>query len=453
MITHERWQRIKEIFHAAQERTPAERTSFLKEVCGDDASIREEVEALLTADAGNDDFLSSPAYEFAAGLLASEATEFSAGQKVGPYEILCPLGAGGMGQIYLAHDAKLGRKIALKLISREFATDARRVLRFEQEARAASALNHPNVCVIHEIGITDSGRHFIAMEYIQGITLRDQLARGTYKPLEALHVIIQVGAALASAHAVGIVHRDIKPENIMLRPDGYVKVVDFGLAKLTELLTEQGQPGEADTKVRTEPRTLMGTVKYMSPEQLREASVDDRTDIWSLGIVLYEMLAGTTPFEAPSRNDSIALILGQQAPELLLPGDIPIQFQEIVSKALEKDCTKRYQTITKLTADLNSLKRELERDADSFLIAVPGIQPSLVSYSDTGRGVRRKTNDGGGSAIFNRLKSQALSTADSLFSEIRTHKAAALFAGVTSVLALLVFLPAATRWVNGIVNP
>ena len=453
MITHERWQRIKEIFHAAQERTPAERTSFLKEVCGDDASIREEVEALLTADAGNDDFLSSPAYEFAAGLLASEATEFSAGQKVGPYEILCSLGAGGMGQIYLAHDAKLGRKIALKLISREFATDARRVLRFEQEARAASALNHPNVCVIHEIGITDSGRHFIAMEYIQGITLRDQLARGTYKPLEALQVIIQVGAALASAHAVGIVHRDIKPENIMLRPDGYVKVVDFGLAKLTELLTEQGQPGEADTKVRTEPRTLMGTVKYMSPEQLREASVDDRTDIWSLGIVLYEMLAGTTPFEAPSRNDSIALILGQQPPELLLPGDIPIQFQEIVSKALEKDCTKRYQTITKLTADLNSLKRELERDADSFLIAVPGIQPSLVSYSDTGRGVRRRTNDGGGSAIFNRLKSQALSTADSLFSEIRTHKAAALFAGVTSVLALLFFLPAATRRLNGIMNP
>ena len=203
----------------------------------------------------------------------------------------------------------LGRKIALKLISREFATDPRRVQRFEQEARAASALNHPNVCVIHDVDITETGRHFIAMEYIQGITLRDQLARGTFKPLEALQVTLQIGAALASAHAIGIVHRDIKPENIMLRPDGYIKVVDFGLAKLTEVLPEQRKLGEANTQVLTEPRMLMGTVKYMSPEQLREDTIDERTDIWSLGIVLYEMLTGSTPFEARSRNDSIALIL------------------------------------------------------------------------------------------------------------------------------------------------
>ena len=203
-----------------------------------------------------------------------------------------------MGQIYLAHDAQLGRKIALKLISREFATDPGRVRRFEQEARAASALNHPNVCVIHEIGITDNGRHFIAMEYIQGLTLRDQLARGPIKPLEALQIAIQVGAALASAHAVGIIHRDIKPENIMLRPDGYVKVVDFGLAKLTEVLPEQRRIGEAETRVRTEPRTLMGTIKYMSPEQLREGSLDERTDIWSLGVVLYEMLTGVHAFRS-----------------------------------------------------------------------------------------------------------------------------------------------------------
>jgi len=203
MITHDRWQRIKAIFNSAQDRPPAERTDFLNEVCRDDPSVREEVEALLTADAGNDDFLSSPAYEFAAGMLADEPSEFLAGQKIGRFEILCSLGAGGMGQIYLAHDGNLGRKIALKLIAREFATDTRRVHRFEQEARAASALNHPNVCVIHDIGRTETGRHFIAMEYIQGITLRDQLARGTFKPLEALQVTLQVGAALASAHAIG----------------------------------------------------------------------------------------------------------------------------------------------------------------------------------------------------------------------------------------------------------
>src|ERR1044072_6760539 len=248
MITHDRWQRIKEIFISAQGRPPAERSDYLNEVCQNDPSVREEVEALLAADADNDDFLSSPAYEFVEGMLADEPSEFLAGQKIGRFEIKCSLGAGGMGQIYLAHDEKLDRKIALKLIPREFATDPHRVHRFEQEARAASALNHPNVCVIHDVGKTETGRHFIAMEHIQGITLRDQLARGTFKPLEALQVTLQVGAALASAHAIGIVHRDIKPENIMLRPDGYIKVVDFGLAKLTEVLPEQES---ANTQVRT----------------------------------------------------------------------------------------------------------------------------------------------------------------------------------------------------------
>ena len=440
MITHDRWQRIKAIFNSAQDRPPAERTDFLNEVCRDDPSVREEVEALLTADAGNDDFLSSPAYEFAAGMLADEPSEFLAGQKIGRFEILCSLGAGGMGQIYLAHDGNLGRKIALKLIAREFATDTRRVHRFEQEARAASALNHPNVCVIHDVGRTETGRHFIAMEYIQGITLRDQLARGTFKPLEALQVTLQAGAALASAHAIGIVHRDVKPENIMLRPDGYIKVVDFGLAKLTEALPEQRQSGNDNTQVLTEPRTLMGTVKYMSPEQLREGPVDERTDIWSLGIVLYEMLTGTTPFEARSRNDSVALILANEPAQLVFPNTVPLKLREIVKKALEKDGDKRYQTVLKLTADLTSLKKELEHSADGYSAILPVMQPSPVPY--------------GGSRIFTRLKSQALSTADSLFAEIRAHKTAtAIFAGASGVLAFLLFLPAAARWVNGVVDP
>ena len=449
MITHDRWQRIKEIFHSAQDRTPAERPDFLDEVCGDDASMREEVEALLTADAGNENFLTSPAFEFAAGMLASEAAEFTTGQHVGRYEILCSLGAGGMGQIYLARDAQLGRNIALKLISQEFATDPRRVLRFEQEARAASALNHPNVCVIHEIGITDNGRHFIAMEFIQGTTLRDQLARGPLKLPEALQIAIQVGAALASAHAVGIVHRDIKPENIMVRPDGYVKVVDFGLAKLTEVLPEQLRSGEAQTIVQTEPRTLMGTVKYMSPEQLREAPVDERTDIWSLGVVLYEMLNGATPFEARARNDSVASILKPEPAQLTFPEEVPVRYQEIVKKALEKDCDQRYQTTARLISDLSSFKRELERNAESNSVpemqSPPLLYPPVGSEQDT-----RKIH--AGSAIFTRLKSQAILTADSLISEIRTHRKAALFAGTSSVLFLLLFLPSVARWV-GIVNP
>lgn len=448
MITHDRWQRIKEIFHSAQGRTSAERSAFLTEVCGDDVSMREEVEALLTADADNDDFLISPAYEFAADLIAGETHEFVAGQKVGRYEILCSLGAGGMGQIYLAHDAQLNRKIALKLISREFATDPGRVRRFEQEARAVSALNHPNVCVIHDIGITENGRHFIAMEYIQGLTLRDRLVRGPIKPLEALHVAIQVGAALASAHAVGIIHRDIKPENIMIRPDGYVKVVDFGLAKLTEVLPLERRIGEDKTIVRTEPRTLMGTIKYMSPEQLREGSLDERTDIWSLGIVLYEMLTGVTPFDASSRNDSIALILGSQATEVLLSVELPLRLREIVKKTLEKDCDERYQTVTKLTSDLTTLKREWERNSESFIESVPGVQSS-VHYGV----LEHDSAHRNGSAMFTRLKSQAMLTADSLFTEIKTHKAAALFAGASGVLALLFVLPGLVSRFNGFLNP
>ena len=449
MITHDRWQRIKEIFQSAQERTPAERFDFLNEVCGGDQSLRDEVEALLTADDTNEDFLSAPAYEFAAGMLSDEAAEFSAGQKVGRYTILCPLGAGGMGQIYLADDTQLGRKIALKLIAREFATDPRRVLRFEQEARAASALNHPNVCVIHDIGVTGNNRHFIAMEYIQGVTLRDKLAHDVMTPLEALQIAGQVAAALAVAHAAGIVHRDIKPENIMLRPDGYVKVLDFGLAKLTEMLPEEPLGVDttvsninASTKVRTEAGTLMGTVKYMSPEQLREGEVDERTDIWSLGVVLYEMLTRTTPFETKTPNGTIALIAGPQSAELSLSPELPVAYRDLIRKTLEKDRAKRYQSITRLAADLNTLQKELEREFESGLV-----KPPLPSYPAALDG--QKTRDlFANSAFLTRMRSQALSTAEFIISEIRTHKTAALFTGATSVLVLLILIPTASRFTN-----
>lgn len=439
MITHERWQRIKEIFQSAQELGPTERADFLNKACAGDESIRAEVEAWLTADASNEDFLSAPAYQFAAGILADVESEFSAGNKVGRYTILCPLGAGGMGQIYLAEDAQLGRKIALKLISPEFATNPRRVHRFEQEARAASALNHPNVCVIHEIAVTDSGRHFIAMEYIQGITLREQLARGPLSVFETLNVAIQAATALSSAHATGIVHRDIKPENIMLRPDGYVKVLDFGLAKLTEILPEQ-QPRlhEVSTGVLTEAGTLMGTVKYMSPEQLRKTHVDERTDIWSLGIVIYEMLTGITPFEAESSNQMIDLILEARPVPLVLPAEVPTRLQEIVAKAVEKDRNSRYQTITKLASDLKTLQMELHRQAEGDPDLSNKTLPLLPSYSGDNEQKTRKIE--AESAILDRLKSQAISTADFLFTEIRSHKAA-FFTGATGVLALLLLLP------------
>ena len=436
MITHDRWPRIKEIFHSALDHAPAERSVFLNRVCGNDAALREEVEALLIADAETENFLTQPAYEFAAGMLADEPSEFAPGQEVGQYQIECFLSSGGMGQIYEAQDTKLGRKIALKFISPEYAKDPHRVQRFEQEARAASALNHPNVCVIHDIGVTDTGRHFIAMEFIVGPTLRDELAQRTFRPLEALNIIIQVGDALASAHAKGIVHRDIKPENIMLRPDGYVKVVDFGLAKLTELLPERRHTGEPETKINTESHMIMGTVRYMSPEQLREAPVDERTDIWSLGVVLYEMLIGVTPFKARAPNESISLILSSQ-PQL--HEEMPVQLREIIKKALEKDCTQRYQTITEFTADLRRLKRELEMNAEADFL--PFGESQFSSDLDHRKEELPKT----GSEIFNRFKSQAILTADTLFTEIGTPRGAAIFLSLT---ALLFLVPLAISWIN-----
>ena len=441
MITHDSWKRIKEIFLSAQELDPAARSDFLDEACGDDPSIREEVEALLTADAGNDDFLSAPAYEHIAPIIAREENEFLSGQKIGRYTILCPLGSGGMGQIYLAKDPELDRNIALKLISPQFAHDSRRVHRFEQEARAASALNHPNICVIHEISKTESGRHYIAMEHIQGSTLREQLARGPFSVPKAMNVAAQVATALATAHASGIVHRDIKPENIMLRPDGYVKILDFGLAKLIDFVPDRTRLSQIPTTVHTETGTLMGTVKYMSPEQLRETKVDERADIWSLGIVLYEMLTGGTPFEAPTSSALVDAIVAPQQTPLQFPEGIPTQLQEIITKALEKDRELRYQTVTMFATDLKALQNRLQRESDSEfdLFTVPAAEHPTRKIPTSG--------------IFTRLKSQAISSTESIFSGIRSHKRAAIFAGATGILAVLLFVPTVVRFVRGVVNP
>ncbi len=438
MITHESWKRIKEIFQSAQELSPAERPEFLDRACGNDKSLREEVEALLTADASNDDFLSVPAYEFAAEIIAGEETEFSAGQKVGRYTILCPLGAGGMGQIYLAEDSQLSRRIALKLISPQFANDSRRVERFEQEARAASALNHPNICVIHDLGKTEHGRNFIAMEYIQGVTLRDKVLRGPLTVRQALNLALQVADALSATHATHIVHRDIKPENIMVRPDGYVKVLDFGLAKLTEVFP---QGDGAPANVHSEMGMLMGTVKYMSPEQLRDTRVDERTDIWSLGVVLYEMLTGVTPFEAKSSNDTVAAILNSQPPPLKFPRNVPRELQDAIARALHKDRERRYQTVAKLATDLKLLRSKLLKHSNSALDLYP-----VQGDEQLTRQIERH-------GIFARLKTQAISTTDFLLTGVRSHKKAAVFTGATSVLVFLLFLPTGTRLIRSLINP
>src|SRR5688500_2473446 len=304
-MNQERWKRVKELFHSALERGAGEeRRAFLDEACAGDAVTRAEVESLVAAHEREGEFLDAPAVGLVAERLLDGESGLEAGSLVSSYRIVGTLGEGGMGKVYLAEDSRLGRRVALKLLPASFVEDEERVRRFEQEARAASALNHPNILTIHEIG-ADGHLRFIATEYVEGATLREHLKRRTEMRLgEVLEIGIQIAAALSAAHAARIVHRDIKPENLMLRPHGDVKVLDFGLAKPTEEEeTARGggggvTGGDSFSKalVNTRPGMVLGTTGYMSPEQARGFEIDARTDVWSLGVVLYEMLAGRAPF-------------------------------------------------------------------------------------------------------------------------------------------------------------
>ena len=285
-------------------------------------------------------------------------------KQLGHYRLLSRLGAGGMGEIHLAEDSRLGRKVALKILPTEFVADADRVRRFELEARAVSALNHPNILVIYEIG-KERGVHFIATEFIEGLTLRQKLEEGKLKICETLDIGVQAAEALQAAHATGIVHRDIKPENIMLRPDGYVKVLDFGLARVGGKSKPSSDPAAPTIEdMETNPGTVMGTAHYMSPEQARGLKVDARSDIFSLGIVLYEMLAGQKPFTGQTMSDVLAAILRAEPPPLSLP----VELERCIAKALRKDCNVRYQTISELLNDLKRLRQRLEFEDQATVI-------------------------------------------------------------------------------------
>jgi serine/threonine protein kinase/DNA-binding winged helix-turn-helix (wHTH) protein/class 3 adenylate cyclase len=292
---------------------------------------------------------------------AEKVISVGPGTRLGRYEILSRLGTGGMGEVYLANDTQLDRKIALKLLSERYTGNPLWLRRFIREAKAASALNHPNIITIHEIGQA-GGIHFIATEYIEGKTLRVHLADGRVKMANALNIAAQVANALSAAHAAGIIHRDIKPENIMLRPDGYVKVLDFGLAKQVE--PESLDVGAKLSQLNTDPGIVMGTVNYMSPEQARGVHVDTRSDVFSLGVVLYEMLAGRAPFSGPTSGDVIVSILDREPSPLSQSlADIPAELERIVGRSLRKDRDERYQSVKDLQLDLKSLQQELELQA------------------------------------------------------------------------------------------
>ena len=305
----------------------------------------------------------------------------AAGTQLGRYEVRSKIAEGGMGEVYLAQDTKLDRRVALKILPEDVASHPQRMQRFVQEAKAASSLNHPNILTIYEIG-TETGAHFIATEFIDGETLGRQMLRSLPKLTEAIDIASQVASALASAHAAGIVHRDIKPENIMVRRDGIVKVLDFGLAKLTERWRADEVDQDAATKamVQTEPGVVMGTTAYMSPEQVRGLELDPRTDIWSLGVVLYEMIAGSAPFKSETAGDTSAAILKTEPLGLSQHvSETPWELERIVRKALEKDREERYQVVKDLLLDLKSLRRDLELNAEFERSGAPPSQERRLS--------------------------------------------------------------------------
>ena len=395
-MTPERYQEVGRLFHEALERAPAERAAFLKQAIGDDDELRIEVEKLLAYQVESAEFLTPMARDVAAALLAQDQPPLEVGQQLGHYQILALLGAGGMGEVYLAKDARLQRKVALKVLPRIIAGEVDRLRRFQQEAFAASALNHPNILTIFEFG-TEGETRFIACEFVQGETLRARLQRNRPALSETLELTMQIASALHAAHEAGIIHRDIKPENLMVRPDGIIKVLDFGIAKLTERASPPADTKRpSPTNVNTKAGAVLGTTRYMSPEQARGLEVDARTDIFSLGVVLYELVTGRAPFEGPSPNDVIAAILTKEPPPFSdYSLDVPDELERIITKALEKDREERYQGVKDLLLDVKRLKQRLEFHAELARstggqvaargLAVTGQPPAVHTAEETAR--------------------------------------------------------------------
>lgn len=370
-MTPERWQQVSRIFKSAVSLDDGARSAYVVGQCGSDDALRAEVEKLLEsyrkANAGN--FMDGVAAEYAASLLLGESElepeprTLTPEQQFGSYKILDSLGSGGMGEVYRARDTRLDRIVALKVLSPGISLDKRRMQRFRQEAKVASSLNQPNIVTVYEFGEVD-GLTFIATEFIDGQTLRTRLHESRLKLSEILDITIQILSALDAAHEARIVHRDIKPENVMIRRrDGLVKVLDFGLVKTTEKKAATGAPedAEAATELKTAPGIIMGTINYMSPEQAQAAPIDERTDIWSTGVLLYEMVAGAMPFSGATSSHTIVQILEKHPVSLTKVAKAPADLDRIVRKAMAKSPDERYQSAKDMLIDLRALKKVLDR--------------------------------------------------------------------------------------------
>ena len=358
-MTPERWQRVEEIFQGALDLPEADRASALTHACAGDVELQREAHSLLEAHEAAVDFLEQSALEVDADVLIQEGDERRAGSRIGHYEIVQRLGSGGMGEVYLARDERLARLVALKILPTYFVSDAERLRRFQTEARAASALNHANILTVYEVGESDDV-HFISTEYIDGQTIRELIADDSLTLGETLDIVNQLLSGLSAAHAAGIVHRDIKPDNVMRRKDGTVKILDFGIAKLVEDSASELSTLTSGVTRRTELGAILGTIAYVSPEQARGLAVDERSDVWSVGVVLYEMLAGRKPFSGATNADMIVSIL-ERPPAPLFESQVSAlaMLQRIVGKALSKNVNERYQAAAEMLADLEDVKRDI----------------------------------------------------------------------------------------------
>ncbi len=362
----ELWQKVDKLLEQALEREPTKRAAFLDEACNGDTALRQEVESLLSAHEKAADFIEAPALEAGAPTRGT-VVQIAAGEQLGPYKILSLLGAGGMGEVYRAKDDRIGREVAIKVLPPALSADADRLRRFEQEARAAGRLNHPNILALYDVG-THKGSPYLVSELLQGETLRDRL-RGKPLPLrKALDYALQMARGLAAAHENGIVHRDLKPENLFITKDERVKILDFGLAKLQP---KRAQITDTDVStetlvVNTEPGVVLGTLGYMSPEQVRGESADHRSDIFAFGAILYEMLSGQRAFQAKSSIETMHAILKEEPPELSKANrQIPRALEHIVRHCLEKVPEQRFHSARDLAFSLEEELGSVDSASDS----------------------------------------------------------------------------------------
>ncbi len=385
-MTPERWQQVEGVLQAALDRAPAERAAFLNEVCSGDEELARETNSLIEAYDQAGDFIEEPAITQDAQIIISTGEHDHTGREIGPYKIIDRIAGGGMGEIYLARDPRLDRLIALKVLPAYFVSDDERVRRFQTEARAASALNHANILTIYEVGQSEEV-FFIAAEYIDGPTIRELIRAGNLSLAKVLKIADQLLSGLTAAHAAGIVHRDIKPENVMQRRDDVIKILDFGIAKLMERLSSETSARTASgSTLQTEVGVMLGTIGYTSPEQVRGLDIDERTDIWSCGVVLYEMLAGHRPFEGTTNADTIVAML-EREPAPIFGMSAPVdpvlrKIQAVVIKALRKDPAERYQTAAEMRAELAQIKQELDAGKDSRSQSAISLQTRVSELSE-----------------------------------------------------------------------